>query len=103
MSDELEEAKKKKLEELKQQMQEQQKTMEAEQQLDSVLKQLLEPEAKARLSRVRMVNSELYGKTVAALIQFVKMNGMQAKITDEQVKGLLEKLSEKKEITIKRK
>jgi programmed cell death protein 5 len=103
MNSELEEAKKKKLEELRQQSIEQQKAMQAEQQLDSVLKQLLEPEAKARLSRVRMVNAELHAKAVAALIQFAKMNGMQAKITDEQVKSLLEKLSEKKEIKIKRK
>ncbi len=95
------------MKELKSQLAEQQekqrKQAEAETQLDDTLKMLLEPEAKARLANVKLVNSQLYLKTAQVILYLYKTGKAAGKINDEQLKELLKKLSEKKEITIKRK
>jgi programmed cell death protein 5 len=105
--DEEEEIKARKLQELRerqlQKQKEEQKNSQAEMQLEMLLKQLLSPEAKTRLSNVRMVNQELYGKTVQAVIYLANAGQFKGKIGEGELKALLAKLNPKKEITIKRK
>ncbi|MBN2127679.1 MAG: hypothetical protein JW703_04830 [Candidatus Diapherotrites archaeon] len=100
---EAEEIRKKKLEELKQKQSETETAMQMENAVDSLLREILEPEAKERLSRVRMINQQRYSQVAGALIQLNKAGRLEKKINDEELKQLLEKLSSKKEITIKRK
>ncbi len=101
---ELDEIKQRKMEELKKKY-EQQQEMErrAEEQMDSLMRQLLSEKAKARLGNVRMVNKELYFKAVQAIIYLYKAGQIKGKLDGEQLKELLKKLAERKEIKIKRK
>jgi programmed cell death protein 5 len=102
MSEE-EELKQKKMEEMKKQMEGQQRQMEAEMQLDSALKRALTDEARERLNNVKLVNRELYMKATQAIIYFLNNSRVQAKLSDSEVKMLLQKLTQKKEINIRRK
>ena len=96
-----------KKEELKQKWSEKQAAEQAEletaQKIDSLLRQVLEPEAKQRLSNVRLVNPELYLKATQAILYLVQNNQFKSKISEQQLKQILEKLSQKRETTIKRK
>jgi len=69
--------------------------------IEEILKQALTPEAKTRLGNIKLVNNELYLNAVQAVLYFFKNSGQ--KINEEQVKQLLEKLSFKREIKIRRK
>ena len=107
-AEELDQLRKQRLEELKQKMGQQQsaegQANEAEMQLDAVLRQVLSPEAKARLSNVQLVNRELYLKAAQTIVYIARSGKLQQKISDEELKRLLEKLQpKKKEINIKRK
>jgi DNA-binding TFAR19-related protein (PDSD5 family) len=101
----LEEIKQKKINELReryqQQLREQEKQIELENQIDRALKLILSEEAKSRLYNVRLVNRELYLKTAQSLIYLYKTGKINGKISEAELKSLLEKLSEKKEINIK--
>jgi len=68
-----------------------------------MLKQLLMPEAKTRLSNVRLANQELYAKAVQAIIYAANAGQLKEKISEEDLKKLLASLSVKREIKIKRK
>lgn len=102
-----EEIKQKKLNELREkysfQSEQQQKQIELENQVDLALKKVLSDEAKTRLFNVKLVNKELYFKTAQSLIYLAKSGKIQEKLNDTEVKRLLEQLSSKREITIKRK
>ncbi len=107
MTDEYEELKAQKQEELKQkfanQKHDQEKEQEAYQQLDATLRKILEPDAKVRLSNVRLVNQEAYLKTSQALLYLYQQGQIKKKITDIELKQLLGRVTAKKETTIKRK
>jgi len=101
------EIREKKLSELKKKYAEQQQnekeTAEAENRLDLVLRQVLEPEAKSRLSNVKLVNRELYLKATQAIVYLVNNGRVSGKISDAQLKNLLEQMiPRKKEISIRR-
>lgn len=82
----------------------QQKQLQAEMELDSLLRNILAPEAKQRLSNIRLVNQELYLTVAKSLLYLAKSGRLQGKISDAQLKQLLTKLQgEKKEIKIRRK
>jgi programmed cell death protein 5 len=106
---ELEALKKKKLQEMRQaggqealQRQQEEQAMEA--QLDSLLRSVLTPEAKSRLSNIRLVNKDLYLKMAQSLLYLAKSGQLPGKLDDAQLKSLLEKVREKKrEISITRK
>lgn len=97
----------KQLETLKKQVFEQQQAQEqaarAEAQLDETLRFLLSTEAKERLSNVRLANKTLYLKTAQTLLMLYKSGQLNEKISGEQIKQLLEKLSERRETKITRK
>ncbi len=97
---ELDEIRQKKMEELRQK---QEAEAETEQKLDVLVKRLLTEEARERLSNVKLVNKEVYFKAVQTIIYLFNAGQVQGKIDEEQLKGLLKKLTEKKEINIKRK
>lgn len=76
----------------------------AERQLDALLNKVLSPEAKTRITNVRMVNSEKYLQAAQVILQLAKRNGLQNRISDEEVKNILLHLTpSKKEFTITRK
>ncbi|MEM0360391.1 MAG: DNA-binding protein [Candidatus Diapherotrites archaeon] len=104
---ELEQIKAIKMEELQQQLAQQQAEAEkkalAEQRIELLLKKLLSPEAKARLKNVKLVNQELYWLAVQQVLLLFRAGHVSGQITEAQVKMILEKLSAKREIRIKRK
>lgn len=65
-----------------------------------LLKQFLESEAFERLMNVKTSNYELYSKLVDMLISFIQGNRVQGKISEKQLRELLEKITFKKDTTI---
>lgn len=102
-----EELKKKKLEELQEQMIGQQeaekKALEMESQVQSALKKFLDENARQRLSNVRLVNKELYYKAFQAIMALAQQGHVQEKLNEEQVREILMKLKNNREISIRRK
>ena len=102
-----EELKQKKLEELKQkymeQKEEEQKEFEVENQMQTLLKKVLDDEARARLSNVRLINKDLYSKAFQAIMGLVQKGFVTGKLNDAQVKEILMQLKSKREISIRRK
>ena len=112
MTDELEELKKKKLMELQkqqqsamqQQMQEEAQLQEQLQQLEAVVKQYLTKEALIRYGNIKAAHPEKQVQLLAVLGQLIQAGQIKEKLTDEQLKEILKKLTpEKKEFKIKRK
>ncbi len=104
---EYEEAKQKKLEEMKKKYAEQQNTqqqeMQADVQLSTLLNQILEPEAKQRLTNIKLVNKERYLMVSQHLLYLAKAGQLPGKLSDAQLKTLLAKATQKREINITRK
>ncbi|MBS3057187.1 MAG: hypothetical protein J4415_01005 [Candidatus Diapherotrites archaeon] len=108
----IEELKRRKMEEMKQKFAGQEATeqhaafaaQEQEAQLDAIMRKLLEPEAKARLANVRLVNKDLYFRAVQSVMYLAQQSGGKEKLNDYQVKRILERLSgAKREIRIVKK
>ena len=108
----IEELKRRKLEEMKQKFAEQEAAgqqaefaeQQQEAQLDAIMRKLLEPEAKARLANVRLVNKDLYFRAVQSVMYLAQQSGGKEKLNDYQVKRILERLSgAKREIRIVKK
>ena len=111
MSD-IEEIRRKRMQQLQQQASQQQnsqiesqkKQMEYESQKKQAMMQILTPEARARLANLRLTKSEFVEQIELQLIQLAQMGRINSKITDEQLKVLLKKLTgQKREIHITRK
>lgn len=110
--EELEELRRKKLLELQQQQlyaqqqaaEEEQQRQQFEEQKKHVLRQIMTPDARERLTRIKISRPEI-GETIEnQLIILAQQGQLKEKITDEQLRGLLQKLLPKKrDITIKRK
>ena len=102
-----EEIKKRMLQEkLQQQMAmhgQQQQMAEAQQALKAVMSQILEPKARERLANLKVVKPDLAMQLEMYLAQLAQSGQIQSKLTDEQIVLILRKLSEKREIKIKRK
>ena len=94
-------------EEIKRRMLEQMQTQAQQKQMEETLKavswQILEPEARERLNNLRTVKPELAMQLEAYLAQLYQGGQIKQKISDEQLVTILKKLSEKREIRIKRK
>ncbi|ADZ08793.1 DNA-binding protein [Methanobacterium lacus] len=76
---------------------------EVEAQKRQAMMQLLTPEARARLTNIRLTKPEFVDQIELQLIQLAQMGRVQNKITDDQLKELLRKLAgQKREINITR-
>lgn len=74
---------------------------ELEAQKKQVMMQILTPEARSRLANIRLTKPEYVDQIELQLIQLAQMGRIKAKITDEQLKVLLQKLAgQKREMKI---
>jgi len=110
MDDELDQLRKKRAQELQQQvnneesnevdLDEQQKF---EEQKKAVLRSILTPEAKQRLSNIKLARPTIGEQIENQLIMLAQSGRLQEKITDAQLRELLQKIMPKKrDINIKR-
>ena len=94
--EELEALRKRRMLELQQRMVEEQKQSQAQQQLEgqkqALLRRILTPEARSRLTNLKMVKPEFTQQLELQLIQLAQQGRIAIPITDEQLKELLVKL-----------
>ena len=107
MSDEeLDAIRRKKLLAMQQKSADEQKQSQAEQmeaQKQALLKQILSPEARQRLTNIKMIKPEFIEQLELQLIQLAQMGKLQIPLSDKQLKQILLQLqSRKREITIRR-
>ncbi len=107
MSDEeLQQLRRKKLQKLQQKAAEEQtQTQEdqLEQQKQNLLRQLLTPEARQRLTNLKMIKPEFTEQLELQIIQLAQTGKLPIPLTDQQLKQILLQLQPKKrEITIRR-
>jgi programmed cell death protein 5 len=71
--------------------------------LDNAMKTILTSEARGRLARLQLVNSELTKQVKTHLLNLSSQNKIQTPVTDQQIKKILSGLSEnKREVSIRR-
>ncbi|MGC8816828.1 MAG: DNA-binding protein [Candidatus Hadarchaeum sp.] len=104
---ELEALRRKRAQELQAQYEEQQRQAELRQQFEiqkrAILSQILTPEARSRLANIRAVKPEFAEQLEIQLMQLAQAGRISAKITDSQLKEILDRLqSRKREIKIRR-
>ena len=108
MSDEeLEELRRRKLSALQKQAADEQRSAQMEQQLEqqkqALLRNILSPEARQRLTNLKMVKPEFIGQLELQLIQLAQQGKIPIPLGDEQLKKILTQLqSRKRETTIRR-
>ncbi len=107
MAEDLDALRRKKLLELQQRAQAERELEAQKQQLDlqkrSVLMEVLTPEARSRLANVKLARPEYAVQIENLIIQLAQTGQIRQKITDEQLKQILRKISAKrKDITIRR-
>ena len=94
--EELEALRKRRMLELQQRMVEEQRQAQAQQQLESqkqaLLRRILTPEARSRLTNLNMVKPEFTQQLELQLIQLAQQGRIAIPITDEQLKELLVRL-----------
>ena len=94
--EELESLRKRRMLELQQRMVDEQKQVQAQQQLESqkqaLLRRILTPEARSRLTNLNMVKPEFTQQLELQLIQLAQQGRINLPITDEQLKELLVRL-----------
>jgi programmed cell death protein 5 len=94
--EELEALRKRRMLELQQRMAEEQQQSQAQQQLErqkqALLRRILTPEARSRLTNLNMVKPEFTQQLELQLIQLAQQGRINLPITDEQLKELLVKL-----------
>ena len=72
-----------------------QQAAEVQAQKEALLRQILTPEARARLTNVRLVKPQLAEQIELQLIQLASSGRLRGQVTDEQLKGLLQQLQGK--------
>jgi len=105
--DELEEIRRRKLMELQlrkqRELEEIQRQQELQRQIEiqkkAILRAILEPEAKERLSRVKLAHPEIAEAVENQLIALAQSGRLNRKITDEMLKEILKRAAPKKRET----
>ncbi|RLI92257.1 MAG: DNA-binding protein [Candidatus Altiarchaeales archaeon] len=88
---------------LQQQIEQIREAAEIEAQIKSIIDRILTPKAKERLSNLRVVRPAFVRQIELFLIQLYQTGRLPNRITDEQLKDILRKISgRKREIKIKR-
>ena len=105
--DELEELRRRKLSALQRQLAEEQRKAQMQQQLElekqALLRNILTPEARQRLSNLKMVKPEFTDQLELQLIQLAQQGKLAIPLSDEQLKQILVQLqSHKRETKIRR-
>jgi programmed cell death protein 5 len=105
--EEIEELRRRKARELQAQLQDQQRQAEERRRFEvqkrAALMQILTPEARSRLSNIRAAKPEFAEQLELQLIQLAQAGKIGAKITDPQLKEILDRLqSRRREIRIRR-
>jgi len=105
--DELEELRKRKLSALQQKMAEEQRKTQVQQQLElqkqALLKRILTPEARQRLTNLKMVRPEFTDQLELQLIQLAQQGKLPIPLADAQLKQILVQLqAHKRETKIRR-
>jgi programmed cell death protein 5 len=106
--EELEELRRKKLSALQRQVSDEQRNAQMQQQLEqqkqALLRSMLSPEARQRLTNLKMVKPEFTEQLELQLIQLAQQGKIPIPLSDEQLKQILMQLqSRKRETTIRRK
>jgi len=104
---ELEELRKRKILALQQKMAEEQRQAQMQQQLElqkqALLRKMLTPEARQRLTNLKMVKPEFTEQLELQLIQLAQQGKLPIPLTDEQLKQILIQLqAQKRETKIRR-
>ena len=77
---------------------------QAEAQIQIILKQMLEPDAKERLNTIKLTRPDFAKAVEQQLVLLAQSGRLRSKITDVQLKGLLQQLTPaKRDINIRRK
>ena len=105
--EDLELIRRRKLSDLQRAMAEEQRAEKAQKQLEaqkeSLLRAILEPEARQRLTNIRMVKPEFAEQLELQLIQLAQTGKLRIPLTDRQLKETLRRLqSQRRDITIRR-
>ncbi len=105
--DELDSLRKRRMLELQQRMSEEQKQAQVQEQMESqkqaLLRRILSPEARSRLTNLEMVKPEFTQQLELQLIQLAQQGRINIPITEEQLKELLIRLqSGRRDYTIRR-
>lgn len=107
----IDEIRRRRMQQLQQQAQQQSPEAESQEQMRrevetqkrQAMMQLLTPEARARLTNIRLTKPEFVDQIELQLIQLAQAGRVQSKITDDQLKELLRKLAgQKRDIKITR-
>ncbi|MDH4213806.1 MAG: DNA-binding protein [Candidatus Odinarchaeota archaeon] len=97
--DELEAIRQRKLASLQQQAlrekAEEQAAAEVQAQKEAILRQILTPEARQRLTNIKMVKQQFAEQIEMQLIQLASSGRLKGQVTDEQLKALLQQLQGK--------
>lgn len=97
--DELEAIRQKKMASLREQalreQAEEQAAVEAQAQKEAILRQILTPEARQRLTNIKMVKPQFAEQIEMQLIQLASTGRLKNRVTDEQLKTLLQQLQGK--------
>jgi len=105
--EELEEIRRRRLLEMQQQLAQEQQEVKMRQRLElqkqDLLRKILTPEARQRLTNLRMVRPEFASQIELQLIQIAQQGKIDLPITDERLKEILMRLqSSRREIKIRR-
>ena len=111
MKDDLEAIRRRRMAELQQQQtspsqgdmqaayQQEQALADREAQVQAILRQIMTPEARERLTRLKMSRKEMGEQLESQLVSLVQSGRLQSKIDDEKLKALLMQMQPKKRQT----
>ncbi|RLI37065.1 DNA-binding protein [Candidatus Bathyarchaeota archaeon] len=105
--EELEELRRRKLLELQRRLLEEQRQVQAQRELEvrkqAILRRILDPKARQRLTNLKMVRPDLVSQLEIQLIQLAQQGRINIPLTDEQLKEILIRLQRgRREIKIRR-
>jgi programmed cell death protein 5 len=105
--EELEALRRRRMAELQRSSVDDQRRAQAQQQVErqkqAIIRKILTPEARQRLTNIRMVKPEFAEELEMQLIQLAQSGRLQSQVTDEQLKKTLQQLQgQRKDIKIRR-